>query len=55
MSKKTRKKISLDVRPDTAETLKLLKGAYGFKSNGQVLDLVIESFYKAYLEQVSKI
>ena len=54
-SKTKRKKTSIDIKPDTWTTITSLKKAYQFKSSGEVIDMAITTFYKAYLEKISKL
>lgn len=50
-----KKKTTVDITQETSETIRLLKKAYNFKSTGQVIDLSVQVFYKAYLERISEI
>jgi len=46
-------KISLDLEDEAYSIMLELKKAYSLKSNGEVISLVLETFYNAYLKKLT--
>lgn len=54
-SKNSRKKTSVDIKPETWTAIQSLKKSYKFRSSGEVIDMAVEVFHKAYLEKITKL